>query len=86
MNELIVIKAYLILALSIKCSISCDYCNTNNQNFIRMEKATAALEFFSTRQWKWDTNNMEDLEKSLQPGDRKIFGMVKHFGRRLIFI
>jgi hypothetical protein len=51
-----------------------------------MEKATAALEFFSTRQWKWDTNNMEDLEKSLQPGDRKIFGMVKHFGRRFIFI
>jgi len=44
-----------------------------------MEKATATLEFFSTRQWTWDTNNMEDLEKSLQPGDKKIFGMVKHF-------
>jgi hypothetical protein len=43
----------------------------------KMEKATATLEFFSTRQWTWDTNNMEDLEKSLQPEDRKIFGLVK---------
>jgi len=53
---------------------------SGNQPFMlkiisKMEKATATLEFFSTRQWTWDTNNMEDLEKSLQPGDRKIFCM-----------
>lgn len=41
----------------------------------RLEKATEALEFFSTRQWKWDTDNMQELEKNLDPEDRDNFGM-----------
>jgi glycine C-acetyltransferase len=31
------------------------------------------------QRYRYANNNMEDLEKSLQPGDKKIFGMVKHF-------
>jgi len=41
----------------------------------RLEKATEALEYFSTRQWQWSTTAMQDLEKSMQPGDRAIFGI-----------
>ena len=44
--------------------------------YFRLEKATEALEFFSTRQWTWDSTNIEELEKSMEPADRAIFGIV----------
>ena len=42
-----------------------------------MEKASAALKVFSTRQWSWDSNNMLELEKTLNPEDKETFGLVR---------
>ena len=50
-----------------------------------MEKATAALEFFSTRQWQWDTNNMEELEKRLRGRNTETEESIQVFKITLFF-
>jgi len=39
----------------------------------KMHKATKALEFFTTNEWRWSNGNMLKLQKEMTPADRDVF-------------
>ena len=41
----------------------------------RMDRATSALEFFTTREWRWDTGRADALMQGLEGDDANRFGV-----------